>query len=62
LAIDIKHKERFNMRERELRTGRGNTEYPLPDELVSLLRATKKWSFDCGWEMESREDVSKKGK
>lgn len=50
------------MRERELRTGRGNTEYPLPDELVSLLRATKKWSFDCGWEMESREDVSKKGK
>lgn len=58
----MQNTKRDLIQERELRTNEGNTEYPPPDELVSLLRATKKWSFDCGWEMESREDVSKKGK
>lgn len=50
------------MRERELRIGRGNIEYFFSDELVLFLRVIKKWSFDCGWEMELREDVFKKGK
>lgn len=45
-------------RERELsRRNGGDTDYPSPNELVSLLIATKKWICDCVGEIKSKKMV-----